>query len=202
MAVDRADGAPPRGCLVARSPGLLLVKGLQRFLDYPIVFRPLGPPPADAQALIGWGLKGGSLKTRAAARRYGLPYVALEDGFLRSVSLGDTEPGLSISIDDLGVYYDAHTPSRLEQQVLGVHDPFQLARARAIAAAWRAQRVSKYNHARNCAANCRAVRAGGRPDCGRRVDPLRPGRRQELSSHARGRAGRAPRSAGAAQGAP
>ncbi len=137
-----------RGCLVARSPGILLIKGLQRFLDHPIVFRPVGPPPPDAQALIGWGLKGGALKTRAAARRYGLPYVALEDGFLRSVTPGDAEPGLSVSIDDLGVYYDAHAPSLLEQQVLGVHDAAQLARAQALAAAWRTQRVSKYNHAR------------------------------------------------------
>jgi hypothetical protein len=96
-----------RDCLVARLPGIRLIKGLQRFLDHPMFFRPHGPPPPDAHALIGWGLKRGAFKMRAAARRYGLPCIALEDGFLRSVTPGDVEPGLSVSIDNLGAYDDA-----------------------------------------------------------------------------------------------
>ncbi|UQP00540.1 capsular polysaccharide biosynthesis protein [Burkholderia multivorans] len=44
--------------------------------------------------------------------------MSLEDGFLRSVSLGVLgDTALSIVIDDLGIYYDASRPSRLEMLV-------------------------------------------------------------------------------------
>jgi capsular polysaccharide export protein len=139
---------PPGGCYLARSPGLLLIPGLQRFLDRPIVFRPFGPPPRDTAAVIGWGLKGVALKARASARRHGLPYLALEDGFLRSVGLGDTDAPLAVALDDVGVYYDAAAPSRLEQLIGAPHDAAQRLRGEALAAGWRDGRLSKYNHAR------------------------------------------------------
>ena len=42
--------------------------------------------------------------------------VRLEDGFIRSVGLGvDGTPSFSLVEDDLGIYYDATRPSRLEQ---------------------------------------------------------------------------------------
>ncbi|HRI17194.1 MAG TPA: capsular polysaccharide biosynthesis protein [Burkholderiaceae bacterium] len=135
-------------CYVARTPGLMLVRGLQRFLDLPLVFQPFGRPRADAVAIVGWGLKGVAMKAKVAADRYDLPYLALEDGFLRSVAPGDADPGLSLAIDDIGIYYDAREPSRLEQQIAAGHDAAQRARAEALSTAWRAHRVSKYNHAR------------------------------------------------------
>jgi capsular polysaccharide export protein len=151
-----ADGAALRaqagaGRLVARNPGLLLVRGLQDFLDQPIVFRPFGAPPRDTSAVIGWGLKGVALRAKAAAERYGLPYLALEDGFLRSIAPGAGEGSLSLCIDDLGIYYDAHAPSRLEAAIAAPHTAAQRERADALADAWRAARVSKYNHAREMA---------------------------------------------------
>ncbi|MEN8807144.1 MAG: hypothetical protein ABF291_06690, partial [Desulfobacterales bacterium] len=49
------------------------------------------------------------------AQREGLPYLALEDGFLRSVLPGTKgDPPLSVVVDDVGIYYDATLPSRLE----------------------------------------------------------------------------------------
>ena len=87
------------GCYVARSPGLLLVRGLQRFLDLPLRFHPFGRPPPGTAAVIGWGLKGVSLNARDAALRYRLPYLALEDGFLRSVVPGSVEAPLSLAVD-------------------------------------------------------------------------------------------------------
>jgi capsular polysaccharide export protein len=136
------------GCFVARNPGLMLVRGLPHFLDRPIVFRPVGPPPRDAVAVIGWGLKGVALRARAAALRHGLPYLALEDGFLRSVTPGAAEPPLSLAIDDVGIYYDAHAPSRLEGLIARAHTAGERHRAAALAVAWRQARISKYNHAR------------------------------------------------------
>lgn len=135
-------------CVIARNPGLLLVRGLQSFLDQSIAFRPFGAPPRDAAAIIGWGLKGVALRAKAAAERYRLPYLALEDGFLRSITPGAGEGPLSLCVDDLGIYYDAHAPSRLEAAIATPHDAEQRQRADALADAWRRARVSKYNHAR------------------------------------------------------
>ncbi|MFN5616311.1 MAG: hypothetical protein ACK45V_11605, partial [Brevundimonas sp.] len=56
---------------------------------------------------------------RAWAAARGLPYVALEDGLLRSIGLGEAGAAtLSLIAHDLGVYYDARRPSRLEQDLL------------------------------------------------------------------------------------
>ena len=105
-------------------------------------------PLARVDGVIGWGRKLTGQRALALARRTGLPWLLAEDGFLRSVGLGDLEPALSIVLDDLGIYYDAHGPSRLEALIAAGHAPAQHARARALAAAWRNGRVSKYNHAR------------------------------------------------------
>ncbi len=136
------------GTYLARTPGLLLVKGLQRFLDRPVRFQPFGSPRADTEAVIGWGLKGVALKGKALAERHGLPYLALEDGFLRSVLTGDVDAPLSLVLDDVGIYYRGDAPSRLEQLIAAGHGPDQLARAEALVRRWCEQRVSKYNHAR------------------------------------------------------
>lgn len=105
-------------------------------------------PWRAVDGVIGWGRKLTGQRALALARRTGLPWLLAEDGFLRSVGLGDVEPALSIVLDDRGIYYDAREPSRLEALVAGGHGPAERARARALAAAWRAARVSKYNHAR------------------------------------------------------
>lgn len=105
-------------------------------------------PWARVDGVIGWGRKLTGERALALARRTGLPWLLAEDGFLRSVGLGDREPALSIVLDDLGIYYDAHGPSRLEALIAAGHDATAQARALALAQAWRAGRVSKYNHAR------------------------------------------------------
>lgn len=136
------------GTYLARRVGMLLVRGLPQLLDRPMVYRPLAPLRRDVHALIGWGLKGKFREDADFAARNGLPYLAVEDGFLRSISLGDTDAALSLSFDDLGVYYDASAPSRLEQYISAPHSGTQQQRAASLAIAWRAERLSKYNHAR------------------------------------------------------
>lgn len=139
---------PPRpGTLVARNLGLLLIGGLPALLGQPLRFQPWGRPARDTTAIVGWGLKGVALRAKADADRYGLPYLALEDGFLRSVALGDTEPPRSVVLDDVGIYYNAHQPSRLERLIAAPHAADAVARGAAIAALWRQHRLSKYNHA-------------------------------------------------------
>ncbi len=64
---------------------------------------------------IGWGNKPNTLKVERAAAQKGIPYFRLEDGFIRSVGLGvHGAASFSLVIDDLGIYYDATRPSRLE----------------------------------------------------------------------------------------
>ncbi len=73
--------------------------------------------------------------------------LRVEDGFLRSSGLGaDLVRPLSLVVDDLGIYYDATRPSRLEQ-ILGtqVLDADQRARAAALRKKLIRLDVTKYN---------------------------------------------------------
>jgi capsular polysaccharide export protein len=71
----------------------------------------------------------------------------LEDGFLRSVGLGaDLVRPLSWVIDRRGIYYDAQTPSDLEQLLAHAEiDPALCRRAAALRAAIVAAGLTKYN---------------------------------------------------------
>lgn len=72
-------------------------------------------PSTDTDAVAGWGFKPTAKRARAIAAQKGLPYIALEDGFLRSIGLGEAgAPPLSMIADDIGIYYDARSPSRIE----------------------------------------------------------------------------------------
>src|SRR5690606_38464425 len=85
---------------------------------------------------------------RRYAERHGLPFIRLEDGFLRSVWPGRVQPPLSLVIDPEGIYYDARAPSRLERLV--EHGPTErdlLRRAHRLRQRIVAARISKYNHA-------------------------------------------------------
>jgi capsular polysaccharide export protein len=97
------------------APGVLKVPFLAEFLpDYDL--RTL--PGSDIGAVLGWGMKPTAAAGRRLAEKRGIPYVALEDGFLRSVGLGESgATSLSLIVDDLGVYYDATRPSRLESLI-------------------------------------------------------------------------------------
>jgi capsular polysaccharide export protein len=73
--------------------------------------------------VLGWGLKGNTGWLRNFASQHKLPYLSIEDGFLRSTDLGVlNSPPLSLVCDDLGVYYNAGGPSRLEQILNGRSD--------------------------------------------------------------------------------
>jgi len=75
-------------------------------------------PSPSVEAVLGWGMKPTAETGRRWAARNGKPYVALEDGFLRSVGLGETgATSISLIVDDLGIYYDATRPSRLERLI-------------------------------------------------------------------------------------
>ncbi|MGB3209224.1 MAG: hypothetical protein WBB19_00820 [Desulforhopalus sp.] len=71
---------------------------------------------------LGWGNKPNTKKALRAALQNEVPYFRLEDGFIRSVGLGvQGAASFSLVTDDLGIYYDATKPSRLEE-ILSGHD--------------------------------------------------------------------------------
>lgn len=142
------DDASPRPRL------LILSKGAQRIItlpsllpDYALHNGTVGDLE-QADCVMAWGRKPSALKAMAEAAKAGLPTLTLEDGFLRSVGLGADEPPLSLIVDDLGVYYDASAPSRLEQWIAQPLSSAQTERAIGLQRLWQQQRVSKYNDAR------------------------------------------------------
>ena len=67
------------------APGVRRLPNLSAFLpEYDL--RSL--PGRDVQAVLGWGMKPTAAHGRRWADKHGVPYVALEDGLLRSVGLG------------------------------------------------------------------------------------------------------------------
>ena len=99
-------------------------------------------------AVVGWGLRPTTLRARKYALKNNLPFVALEDGFLRSFATGATHPPLSVVVDEKGIYYDATQPSSLEELLNRtgdlVFDGDIVQRARE---SIRQHQLSKYNHA-------------------------------------------------------
>lgn len=70
----------------------------------------------------GWGRKKSGLNAVKLAKKHRTSFVLLEDGFIRSIGLGvDSSPSFSLVEDDMGIYYDATTPSKLEN-ILGSYD--------------------------------------------------------------------------------
>ena len=130
------------------SSGIWRIPFLAVFLNaLPLRVRPWRDAAVDGVA--GWGQRPSTRKARAYAQRHGLPYVALEDGFLRSFGTGDRFPPLSLILDDAGIYYDCTRPSALERLLASDADVLQpdaqavrQARARLVQAG-----LSKYNHA-------------------------------------------------------
>lgn len=124
---------------------------LSSFLGQEVARLRLSVPLHSAQvdAIAGWGRRPTTAHARAYAARRQLPFLALEDGFLRSVGLGvDGAAPLSLVVDDLGIYYDATEPSRLEALIAGLAPDAQMqAQARRALGLIRRHRLSKYNHA-------------------------------------------------------
>ncbi|WP_455287322.1 capsular polysaccharide biosynthesis protein [Cupriavidus necator] len=130
------------------SRGIYRIKHLRAFLAEDVVLmRPaLRRPRLDG--VVAWGRRPSALRAEDYARKHAVQrFLRLEDGFLRSVTPGAESMSCSMVIDDVGIYYDATGPSRLEQlakQPLGLAEEI---RADALISAWRKAGISKYNHA-------------------------------------------------------
>ncbi|SFL78047.1 capsular biosynthesis protein [Methylobacterium pseudosasicola] len=117
--------------------------------------------------ILAWATRAPG-KLEDACREAGLPLARVEDGFLRSVGLGASlQPGASIVIDDLGIYYDPRRESRLQRLLAeSAFPPELLSRAKRLREEVVARRLSKYNVGLDAAAldwpvGCRIVLVPG-----------------------------------------
>lgn len=82
-------------------------------------------------------------------KRWNVPLVRVEDGFIRSVALGATRaPPLSLCFDSSSLYFDATRASDLERIIQNFDfdaDPELLSRARRGVSSLVSSRLSKYN---------------------------------------------------------
>ncbi|MTH95201.1 hypothetical protein [Roseibium sp. RKSG952] len=99
-----------------------------------------------SDAMVGWGHKETAFNARNYARKHMIPYIAFEDGFLRSVRPGNDEKTVSVAIDRTGIYYDATGPSDLEAQIRRRRSGGATARdAQKVLNQLQGLRLSKYN---------------------------------------------------------
>ncbi|EPP8196175.1 capsular polysaccharide biosynthesis protein [Campylobacter lari] len=97
---------------------------------------------------VGWGRKKSGLKAIELAKKYNARFLLLEDGFLRSLNLGiENSPSFSIIKDDVGIYYDAMTPSKLEN-ILNTYEfsTEELEQAKKAIELIKKEKLSKYNN--------------------------------------------------------
>ena len=100
------------------APLLSRIPHLARFLEpwgqTALLGRGTGSPK-EISAIAGWGRDHGKLTLRAQdeALHLGVPYLAIEHGFLRSISSSHADaPVWDIIADDVGIYYTTKAPSR------------------------------------------------------------------------------------------
>lgn len=98
--------------------------------------------PKKSENIVAWGKKAKALKD--------LNYknvTTVEDGFIRSVGLGaELVRPCSLVFDDVGIYYDATQPSKIENLLQHVElDDEQIERAKALRKSLIELNISKYN---------------------------------------------------------
>lgn len=97
---------------------------------------------------VGWGRKKSGLRAIELAKKHNVKFLLLEDGFLRSLNLG-VEKSLSFSIvkDEVGIYYDATAPSKLEN-ILNTYEfsTEELEQAKKAIELIKKEKLSKYNN--------------------------------------------------------
>ncbi|MCV3345697.1 capsular polysaccharide biosynthesis protein [Campylobacter lari] len=96
----------------------------------------------------GWGRKRTGRWASFLYKKFNGSLILLEDGFLRSLNLGvEKSPSFSIVKDDVGIYYDATAPSKLEN-ILNTYEfsAEELEQAKKAIEFIKTEKLSKYNN--------------------------------------------------------
>ncbi|OEW17132.1 capsule biosynthesis protein [Campylobacter sp. BCW_6879] len=97
---------------------------------------------------FGWGRKKSGLKAMNLAKKHKAKFIFLEDGFIRSLNLGvENSPSFSMVKDDIGIYYDATMPSKLEN-LLNTYEfkDEEIKQAKKAIELIKKYKISKYNN--------------------------------------------------------
>lgn len=119
--------------------------------DFEVVGSQVGRVPQNIDYVASWGFKPSYDRAAQVASQLQKPILFVEDGFLRSVDLGDKDPPFSIVVDHQGIYYHAGRPSDLEGYIQRPLSAQQAERTGKLIQQWRDAGVSKYNHLRDWA---------------------------------------------------
>ncbi|WP_274968169.1 hypothetical protein [Succinimonas amylolytica] len=139
LSLERLGIGGIRHCLIFSRP-IARINNIRLFLD-----------SVDTPAVVGWGHKPTASRARRYARRHGLPYYALEDGFIKSVATrfrGRDEEIVSLVFDRTGIYYDVNSDSELEHWMIRNAEWFTAeleGRARRLIECILNNRIVKYN---------------------------------------------------------
>ena len=139
VAVRRPDLAATSVAL-CNNPGLAALLGARPAL----ALRRL----PNTATVLGWGHRASGRRAMRIADRTDARLLLVEDGFLRSRLPHD--PPSSYVFDDIGIYYDATRPSRLES--LMADGPADPVRARSALYLWRTRGLSKLTGLPACTA--------------------------------------------------
>lgn len=117
-------------------------------LGYELVRWPTLVGSEAFDVVVGWGHKSTASAARKLSERRNKGYVAIEDGWIRSIRPGPGELPRSLIHDRTGIYYNANTPSDLERLITdSAGDSDAEVRLRAVRGMERLRReaISKYN---------------------------------------------------------
>ncbi|WP_338534312.1 capsular polysaccharide biosynthesis protein [Leclercia adecarboxylata] len=129
------------------STGILAKKAqLEPMLGRPLDAFKASMTLAEEDVLVGWGQKANTRQIKQKAHELGLPFWQLEDGFVGYIG-HPASGGVPVSLiaDPVGVYYDARTPSRLEELIATPCTAAMLERADALTGELLRLGITKYN---------------------------------------------------------
>ena len=89
---------------------------IKSFKPYIPLLYPLYNSQKDV--FIGWGKKRSGIQAIEYAQKYNTDFSLLEDGFIRSINTTTQNKSFSLVKDNIGIFYDATGPSRLENIIL------------------------------------------------------------------------------------
>ena len=97
----------------------VLQANIQRWYPWSGLQQHLNSDLETPDAFIGWGHKKSYQRAKKSADRQQLTTLSIEEGFLRSLDSGiSSRHGLSVVVDDVGIYFDLMQTSRLEQLIV------------------------------------------------------------------------------------
>jgi len=138
--------------LITASKGIFDSKACRALLSpSALVYRPLLSAlnsKEKSKGFVGWGCKENTIKVAASAKKNKAPMLRLEDGFISYLNHpAQNGERFSLIVDDLGIYYNATQPSRLEEWLNHAElDDDLLRRASALQTSIKKHFLSKYNH--------------------------------------------------------